>query len=294
MELDSDIFKFILDNAGEEFYLVRPDGSLAYVNKAAASSIGYSRKELSSMGVPDFDPIFGPKFKQHFDMLKKAATGMDVIFHLAGQVAVTSSVKHPRQDFESNALGTFNALEAARLVGNDPIFVFASTNKVYGGMEEVNVVEKSTRYCYADLPFGIPETQPIDFHSPYGCSKGGADQYIIDYARIFGLKTVVFRQSCIYGTRQFGIEDQGWVSWFVIATTLNKPLKIFGNGKQVRDVLFVEDLIKCYELAIENIDKTSGNAYNIGGGPNYCMSLLELINYLEEFHGKKIEYSYVY
>ena len=172
------------------------------------------------------------------------------------------------------------------------MILYSSTNKVYGGMEDVKIVEKNGRYAYKDLPTGCSEERTLDFHSPYGCSKGGADQYIIDYSRIYGLKTVVFRQSCIYGTRQFGIEDQGWVAWFIIATILGKPLKIYGDGKQVRDVLFVEDLVKCYDMAIKNIDKVSGKAYNIGGGPENQLSLLELISYLEEFLGKKIRYTF--
>src|ERR1700690_4306042 len=148
------------------------------------------------------------------DSITEAARGADVIAHLAGQVAVTTSVTNPRDDFESNALGTFNTLEAARLSKRDPIFIFASTNKVYGGMDDVRVVEDATRWRYADLINGCPESQPLDFHSPYGCSKGTGDQYVRDYARIYGLRSVVFRQSCIYGPRQFGIEDQGWLAWF--------------------------------------------------------------------------------
>ena len=169
--------------------------------------------------------------------LAQTARGMDVIAHLAGQVAVTTSVIDPRQDFEANALGTFNALEAARLSGSDPVFLYASTNKVYGGMEDVPIVEDATRWRYADLPFGCPESQPLDFHSPYGCSKGTGDQYVRDYARIYGLRSVVFRQSCIYGPRQFGVEDQGWVAWMTIAAVTGRPITIYGDGKQVRDVL---------------------------------------------------------
>jgi CDP-paratose 2-epimerase len=208
-----------------------------------------------------------------FEAVRQAAGGMERIYHLAGQVAVTTSVKNPRKDFEDNALGTFNALEAARLVGNDPIFIFASTNKVYGGMEDVTVIEESLRYRYLDLPNGVPETQPIDFHSPYGCSKGAGDQYVRDYSRIYGLRTVVSRQSCIYGYRQFGIEDQGWVAWFIIAALKNRPISIYGNGKQVRDILFVDDLLDAYNAMVHNIDATAGGIYNIGGGPKNVMSI---------------------
>jgi len=171
-----------------------------------------------------------------YDALAEATRDIDIVVHLAGQTAVTTSVLDPRSDFEDNALGAFNALEAARHAGTDPIFLYASTNKVYGGMEEVAVLEQETRYAY--FPLGIPETQLLDFHSPYGCSKGAGDQYVRDYARIYGLRTVVLRQSCIYGPRQMGIEDQGWVAWFIIAALTGQPITIYGNGKQVRDVLF--------------------------------------------------------
>jgi CDP-paratose 2-epimerase len=158
-------------------------------------------------------------------------------------------------------------------------------------MEELEVVEGENRYKYKDIE-GVDENQNLDFHSPYGCSKGAADQYVLDYARIYDLKTVVLRQSCIYGTRQFGIEDQGWVAWFIIATSLGTPLKIYGNGKQVRDVLYIDDLVRCFEMAFDNIDKTTGKAYNIGGGPDNSLSLLELIAQLENLHGNEIEHSF--
>ncbi len=205
--------------------------------------------------------------------IAEAARDADVIVHLAGQVAVTSSVESPRVDFEANALGTFNVLEAARAAGHQPIVLYASTNKVYGGMENVAVVEQETRYAYADLPHGVPETQPLDFHSPYGCSKGTGDQYVRDYARIYGLPTVVFRQSCIYGPRQFGIEDQGWVAWFIIAAQTGRPITIYGDGKQVRDVLYVDDLLDAYDAAIDNIATAAGQVYNIGGGPEKALSI---------------------
>jgi CDP-paratose 2-epimerase len=196
-----------------------------------------------------------------------------VIYHLAGQVAVTSSVKDPRPDYEVNALGTFNLLEAARLSGRNPAVVFSSTNKVYGGMEDVPVVERATRYGYRDLPYGVPESQPLDFHSPYGCSKGAADQYVRDYARIYGLPTVVFRMSCIYGPRQFGNEDQGWLAHFMIAALIGNPITIYGDGKQVRDVLFVDDLVRAFRLAVEKIDVAAGEVFNIGGGPDNTLAV---------------------
>ncbi len=205
--------------------------------------------------------------------IASAARSADAIFHLAGQVAVTHSVQNPRLDFEINALGTFNVLEAARTAPRQPAVVYSSTNKVYGGMEDVAIVEEATRYRYRDLPGGVSETQPLDFHSPYGCSKGAGDQYVRDYHRIYGLRTVVFRQSCCYGPRQFGVEDQGWVAHFVIAAQLNRPISIYGDGKQVRDVLYIDDLIDAYELALEQINVAAGQVYNVGGGINNTLSI---------------------
>src|SRR4051812_17766695 len=167
----------------------------------------------------------------------------DAVLHLAAQVAVTTSVADPRADFEINALGTFNVLEAVRTAaGGRPAVLYSSTNKVYGNLEHVRVIERDGRYAYEDRPDGVDEREPLDFHSPYGCSKGAGDQYVRDYARIYGLRTVSFRQSCIYGTRQFGIEDQGWIAWFCVATVLGRPFSIFGDGKQVRDALWIGDL----------------------------------------------------
>lgn len=214
---------------------------------------------------------------------------IDVVLHLAAQVAVTTSVQNPREDFEVNALGTFNVLEAIRQSRSKPIMVNASTNKVYGNTEHVEILEKNGKYQYDSLSYGVPETMPLDFHSPYGCSKGAADQYVCDYARIYDLKVVNLRQSCIYGCRQFGVEDQGWVAWFTIAAVLGKPITIFGDGKQVRDVLFVDDLVNCYKMAVGNIHKVSGESYNIGGGPDNQLSLLELLVLLQKHTGKKLD-----
>jgi CDP-paratose 2-epimerase len=223
------------------------------------------------------------------EAIRLAARDADVILHFAAQVAVTTSVTKPREDFEINAHGTFNVLEAARASGRTPIVLYTSTNKVYGGMDDVRVAENAERYYYADLPMGAAETQPLDFHSPYGCSKGSGDQYMRDYARIYGLPTVVFRQSCIYGTRQFGIEDQGWVAWFVIAAVTGRTLSIYGDGKQVRDLLFVEDLMNGYDAAIQHIDKAKGQVYNIGGGADKTISVWkEFGPMLEKMLGKPI------
>lgn len=214
---------------------------------------------------------------------------VDVIIHTAAQVAVTSSVADPVFDFDINAKGTLNVLEAARSSPKKPIFIYTSTNKVYGKMEDIKVKEKKTRYWYKNKPYGISELQNLNFHSPYGCSKGCADQYVRDYYRIYDFPTIVFRQSCIYGLHQFGIVDQGWISYLTISALFEKPIIIYGNGKQVRDVLFMDDLGKAFELAIKNIDKTKGQIYNIGGGPAYTVSLLEFICLLEKMLSRRIE-----
>lgn len=225
--------------------------------------------------------------------LTKLSADVDLILHLAGQVAVTTSVENPREDFEINALGTFNVLESVRLSGNNPVFIYSSTNKVYGGLEDVKIEETNTRYEFKKMKNGVSEQQMVDFHSPYGCSKGAADQYVRDYSRIYGLKTIVFRQSCIYGPRQFGIEDQGWVAWFIIALTLGKKIHIYGNGKQVRDILYVADLVNAYELAFKNIHKTKGQIYNIGGGQSNTISVWdEFKPILEDLFQKKITATY--
>jgi CDP-paratose 2-epimerase len=217
----------------------------------------------------------------------------DVIYHLAAQVAVTTSVLDPRSDFEANALGTFNVLEAARLTGRRPVIVFTSTNKVYGGLEHIAVEEQAERFRFRDLTDGVSEAQPLDFHSPYGCSKGAADQYVRDYARIYGLPTVVFRMSCIYGPRQFGTEDQGWVAHFIISALTGRPITIYGNGKQVRDVLFVDDLVRALRLAVDKIDRVAGEVFNIGGGPLNALSVWgEFGRYLTAFRNEPLAVSF--
>lgn len=222
-----------------------------------------------------------------------AAQGQAAIFHLAGQVAVTTSVLNPREDFEINALGTFNTLEAARAAGTNPIFIYTSTNKVYGGMEAAELREEAQRYAFADLPNGVPETWPLDFHSPYGCSKGAGDQYVRDYHRIYGLPTVVFRQSAIYGPRQFGVEDQGWLAYFAICTTVGKGFTIYGDGKQVRDLLYMDDLARAFELALQHIDRTAGQVYNIGGGAARTLAVwTETQPILEKLAGRPLTVSY--
>jgi CDP-paratose 2-epimerase len=190
---------------------------------------------------------------------------------------------------EINAIGTVNVLEAIRLSGRKTPIVFTSTNKVYGRLEDVGTVECESRYEFRDLSLGVSESRPLDFHSPYGCSKGAADQYVRDYSRIYDIPSVVFRMSCIYGPRQFGNEDQGWIAHFMIAAAMNKPITIYGNGKQVRDVLFVEDLVRAFRTAVEKIDITAGQIYNIGGGPENALAVWnEFGGMLEELRGRRV------
>lgn len=227
------------------------------------------------------------------ELVADAVGRADAVLHLAAQVAVTTSVVDPREDFEINALGTFNVLEAARREDPMPPVLYASTNKVYGELEELRVVEGESRYYFQDLDSGVNEKQLLDFHSPYGCSKGAADQYVHDFHRIYGLPTVVFRQSCIYGPHQFGIEDQGWVAWFVIAAVTGRPITIYGDGKQVRDLLYVGDLLDVYDAALENIDQAEGQIYNIGGGREFSLSIWQEFGpLLEDELGKPIPVSW--
>jgi CDP-paratose 2-epimerase len=223
--------------------------------------------------------------------VKRLVRGASEVFHFAAQVAVTTSLDFPINDFEINARGIINVLEAIRALDNPPPLVFTSTNKVYGGLEDLVFVPDDTRYNPSDkniLRHGIGETRPLDFHSPYGCSKGAADQYVIDYARTYGLPAVVFRMSCIYGPHQYGNEDQGWVAHFAIRAIENQPISIYGDGKQVRDVLFVEDLVDAFLLAQKHMPQISGQAFNIGGGPENTTSLLELLDMIGEFQSRKI------
>jgi CDP-paratose 2-epimerase len=212
----------------------------------------------------------------------------DAVVHLAAQTAVTTSVANPRQDFDANALGTLNVLEAVRRHAPSTPVLYASTNKVYGSLEHEPLVRHGARYEFARAPQGIGETSPLDFHSPYGCSKGAADQYVRDYARIYGMRTVVFRQSCIYGPRQFGFEEQGWVAWFAIAAATGAPVTIYGDGLQVRDLLWIDDLCELYRLAIARIDSVAGRVYNIGGGPPNALSVNDVLERLELLYGKPL------
>ncbi len=223
--------------------------------------------------------------------LEKVVSQSHTIFHEAGQTAVTTSLVNPSEDFSVNALGSLTLLESVRLNNPSASVIFASTNKVYGNLDSFTLAEREKRY-EATGTQAVSESQPLDFHSPYGCSKGSADQYVRDYARSFGLKTVVFRQSCIYGVHQMGVEDQGWVAHFAAKAIKHEPITIFGNGKQVRDLLYIGDLVRAYDLAVKSIDQVSGEIYNIGGGINNAFSLLEVIAFLEVALGYKLEISF--
>ena len=221
--------------------------------------------------------------------VERAVRDADEIFHFAAQVAVTTSVTDPRADFDINLRGTFNVLEAARKAGNHPFLLFTSTNKVYGELAEQPIVTRSTRHEFRDIR-GVSEFQPLDFHSPYGCSKGAADQYVHDYARMYGIPSVVFRMSCIAGQRQFGNEDQGWVAHFLYTAINGDPLVIYGDGRQVRDVLCVDDLVRAFDAVRKNQSITRGQVYNVGGGLENTVSLVELIREIEKMTGSKVEF----
>lgn len=277
---------FIGSNAANR-YLQR-GGHVVVVDNLSRDGAGENLAWLRSQGgdlefrqvdVRDFDGI-SKVFREHRDA--------DQLLHLAAQVAVTTSVRNPREDFEINALGTVHVLEAMRACGMRASIIYSSTNKVYGEMTSVGVIEQEGRYRYQSLPGGVSEEHCLDFHSPYGCSKGCADQYVIDYHRIYGLRSIVFRQSCIYGYRQFGAEDQGWVAWFMIAAQLGRSITIYGDGKQVRDILFIDDLLDAYDAAFAAPDQVAGRAFNIGGGVNNVVSLRELVAFTEQKSGRKI------
>jgi CDP-paratose 2-epimerase len=221
--------------------------------------------------------------------LQEAARDVSEIYHLAAQVAVTSSIESPRQDFEVNAYGTMNVLEAARRSGRRPFVLFTSTNKVYGSLNSLHVAADGTRYNAKDIGFcGVSEQEPLDFHSPYGCSKGAADQYVRDYGRIYDLPTVVFRMSCIAGPRQFGNEDQGWVAHFLYSALDHQPISVFGNGLQVRDVLHVHDLVDAMTAAYGAGTRCHGQLYNMGGGMARSVSVLEMLRMIEDRIGEPL------
>lgn len=232
---------------------------------------------------------------QDAQAVARALADASAVFHLAAQVAVTTSLAEPLTDFEVNARGTVNVLEAIRAMATRPPLVFTSTNKVYGALSDLAFRQRATRWEPVDDRIalrGISESRPLDFHSPYGCSKGAADQYVIDYARTFDLPAVVLRMSCIYGPRQFGTEDQGWVAHFVIRVLSGAPLTIYGDGKQVRDVLFVDDLVDALLVASDRANALAGRAFNLGGGPANAVSIIELLQLIEAHSGARPSVEY--
>lgn len=281
-----------------EYYLKQDDEVIVYDNVSRAKLLDYSPSNAMynwNYLKNNYDLLILKEDIRDSKQIEKAAKGVDVIIHTAAQTAVTTSIIDPRTDFEINAQGTFNVLEAARKTS--AAVVFCSTNKVYGdNVNKIEVMEKKTRYEFADKNFknGIPETFSTDLceHTPYGASKFAADIYVQDYARRNEIDAAIFRMSCIYGTRQFGVEDQGWVAWFTIATILGKSITIYGDGKQVRDMLYVTDLIAAFDSFVQKRDKVHHGVFNMGGGLMNTMSLIELLEYLEEITGKRSNLSY--
>jgi CDP-paratose 2-epimerase len=219
------------------------------------------------------------------ETLRRVVRRVDHVFHLAAQVAVTSSVQDPRTDFDINLRGTMHLLEEIRSAPKPPSLLYTSTNKVYGALDQIPLQVQGKRYVRADgNADGIDETTNLNFHSPYGCSKGAADQYVMDYSRTYGIRTVVFRMSCIYGPHQFGTEDQGWVAHMMSQALAGKPITIYGDGRQVRDILYVDDLVDALLLAHQSIESMAGEAFNIGGGPQNAISLLEFMDALDDFN----------
>ena len=276
------------------------------------SNLAHHLLENSDAKVHVFDNLSRPGVRYNLESLQKAAgnsgrlqiTVGDVrdavmvdrvlrhateVYHFAAQVAVTTSICDPRLDFEVNLMGTFNVLEAVRRHGRTPLLFYTSTNKVYGAMPARKVVLKGRRWEY-ESGAGIGEDEPLNFHSPYGCSKGAADQYVHDYGRIYGIPTVVFRMSCIAGPRQYGNEDQGWVAHFLYSALANAPVVVYGDGCQSRDVLDVDDLVRAIEAVRENQGATAGQIYNVGGGPQNSTSLVELIDHIETMTGRRLQY----
>ncbi len=279
-------------HSAEFFALDNPKNEVIILDNLMRSKIfGYDKESV------EFNWNYLKKFKNiqrikgdvrnEQDVAKAIGKGVDVVIHTAGQPGVPSSVRMPLEDFSINAFGTLNVLEAARKKSKATIFIYCSTNKVYGeNVDNISLEEKEKRYVFKDIP-GVDESMCTDLtgHTPYGVSKLVGDLYVQEYSHIYKMKTCVFRMSCCYGTRQFGFEDQGWVAWFIIATLFNKPITIYGNGKQVRDMLYADDLVNAFNLFIKS-DLKRG-LFNIGGGPENTISLLEFLEELEILTGKK-------
>ncbi len=271
---------FIGSNLAERL-LAEPDTKARIFDNLSRAGVGHNVKWLHSLpGSKRLEFVKGDV--RDAKSVVQAALDVSEIYHLAAQVAVTTSLENPRNDFEVNAVGTFNVLEAARLSKKKPFVLFTSTNKVYGSLTRVAVEVEGTHYRAQMREFrGVDETESLDFHSPYGCSKGAADQYVRDYARIYDLPTVVFRMSCIAGPRQFGNEDQGWVAHFLYSVLADKPITVYGNGYQVRDVLHVHDLIDAMIAVRNNINRAGGQVFNLGGGLERAISVIEMLKGIE-------------
>jgi CDP-paratose 2-epimerase len=264
--------------------LLREGASVRIVDNLSRRGVEHNLGMLRSLG-GRLEFIQGDVRNRH--IADHVAGDVDEIYHLAAQVAVTTSIEDPRTDVETNLIGTFNVLEAARRSGHKPFLLFTSTNKVYGDLEHLPLRQSERRYQFADRE-AVDERERLDFHSPYGCSKGAAEQYVRDYARIYDLPTVVFRMSCIAGPQQFGNEDQGWLAHFLYSALEDRAITIYGDGRQVRDILNVADLIRAISLARQHQSRTVGNIYNVGGGPPNATSLLEVLEMIERATGRRV------
>lgn len=276
------------------YYGIKEKHDITVFDNLSRFSAKNNLEWLESSG--DFTFVYGDvRIKNDVETLIQEGQ-FDAILHLAGQVAMTTSIENPYKDFETNTIGTLNVLDSIRKYSPQTAMFYSSTNKVYGDLESYTYTQNETRYTCDQFPEGFDETVPLDFRSPYGCSKGAADQYMLDYSRIFGVKTVVFRHSSMYGSRQFATYDQGWVGWFCqkaiekYSAPNTNPFTISGNGKQVRDILHADDMISLYYTALENVDKIYGQAYNIGGTMEQSLSLLELFELLNDILKIKMEY----
>ena len=275
---------FIGSNLAERL-LGEPETTVRVFDNLSRAGVQYNLDWLQkSFGSKRLEFVEGDV--RESSQVDEAARDADEIYHLAAQVAVTTSIMQPRSDFEVNVLGTFNVLEAARRSKRRPFVLFTSTNKVYGSLYGVPVSVKGSRYVACDHNFeGVDEDEPMDFHSPYGCSKGAADQYVRDYARIYNLPTVVFRMSCIAGPRQFGTEDQGWVAHFLYSALERRPITVYGNGFQVRDILHVHDLVDGMMSVRSARTRIAGEIYNVGGGPQRAISIMEMLKAITQETG---------
>ena len=277
-------------------YYLQKGWTTVVVDNISRKGTEVNLKWLKEQGLHEF--MAGNLANKEFcDLAFSLHRDADLVIHLAGQVAVTTSITDPAADYEGNCHAGFNVLESIRRFTPGAVAIYSSTNKVYGELKDYQVRELDDSYELVDYPHGVDEQAPLDFHSPYGVSKGAVDQYFLDYARIYGLKTIVCRQSCIYGTRQFGNEDQGWVAWFMLANLRNSPITIYGNGKQVRDLLWIDDLVELYDVLYnkalqDDHEKVTGQSFNVGGGNQNTISLLNGLGQISRLTGKDFDISY--